>query len=98
THDLVIPGGEFLGVRISGTSPFLRRSTPSLKDSRDGRIPGNQGPDHRPRGIQPRILMDACFDSMTRQKLDDLAKRFRRPCAAVLCHFMHWGLSYESIG
>jgi hypothetical protein len=32
--------------------------------------------------------MDARFDPTTRQKVDDLAKHFRRPCAAVLCHFM----------
>jgi len=42
--------------------------------------------------------MDARFDPTTRQRVDDLAKRFRRPCAAVLCHFMQWGLSYERIG
>ena len=27
------------------------------------------------------------------QKVDDLAKHFRQPRAAVLCHIMHWGLS-----
>jgi hypothetical protein len=42
--------------------------------------------------------MEDRFDPTTRQKVDDLAKRFRRPCAAVLCHFMQWGLSYERIG
>lgn len=79
-------GGEFLGVRISGTSPFVRRSTPSFKDSRDGRIPANRAPDHRPGGARLRIRMEDRFDPTTRQKVDDLAKRFRRPCAAVLCH------------
>jgi hypothetical protein len=42
--------------------------------------------------------MDARFDPTIWQKVDDLAKRFRRPCAAVLCHFMQWGLRYERIG
>jgi predicted transcriptional regulator len=42
--------------------------------------------------------MDARFDPTTRQKVDDLAKRFRRPCSAVLCHSMQWGLRYERIG
>jgi hypothetical protein len=42
--------------------------------------------------------MDARFDPTTRQKVDDLANRFRRPCAAELCHFMQWGLSFERRG
>jgi hypothetical protein len=42
--------------------------------------------------------MEARFDPTTRQKVDDLAKHFRRPCAAVLCHFMQRGLSFEGIG
>ena len=41
--------------------------------------------------------MDARFDPTTRQKVDDLAKRFRRPCSAVLCHSMQWGLRYERV-
>jgi hypothetical protein len=42
--------------------------------------------------------MDARLDSATRQKIDDLARRFRQPRAAVLCHIMHWGLSREPTG
>jgi hypothetical protein len=36
--------------------------------------------------------MDARLDAITRQKVDDLAKHFRQPRAAVLCHIMQWGL------
>jgi hypothetical protein len=39
--------------------------------------------------------MDARLDAATRQKVDDLARRFHQPCAAVLCHIMQWGLSRE---
>jgi hypothetical protein len=37
--------------------------------------------------------MDARLDATTRAKVDDLAKRFHQPRAAVLCHIMQWGLS-----
>jgi predicted transcriptional regulator len=37
--------------------------------------------------------MDARLDAMTRQNVDDLATRFDRPRAAVLCQIMEWGLS-----
>jgi hypothetical protein len=37
--------------------------------------------------------MDARLDSVTRAKVDDLARHFHQPRAAVLCHIMHWGLS-----
>jgi hypothetical protein len=39
--------------------------------------------------------MDARLDQTTRQKVNDLAKRFHRPRAAVLCHIMHCGLGRE---
>jgi predicted transcriptional regulator len=39
------------------------------------------------------IRMDARLDSTTRQKVDDLTKRFHQPRAAVLCHIMKWGLN-----
>jgi hypothetical protein len=42
--------------------------------------------------------MDARLDSTTRQKVDDLAKRFHQPRAAILCHIMHWGLNCEQTG
>jgi hypothetical protein len=40
-----------------------------------------------------RIRMDACLDSVTRHKVEELARQFRRPRAAVLYHIMEWGLS-----
>jgi predicted transcriptional regulator len=39
------------------------------------------------------IRMDARLDAKTRAKVDELAKRFHKPRAAVVCHIMHWGLS-----
>jgi len=39
--------------------------------------------------------MDARLDAATRQKVDDLAQRFHRPRAMVLCQIMEWGLSRE---
>jgi predicted DNA-binding protein len=38
------------------------------------------------------IRMDARLDAATRQKVDDLAKYFHEPRAAVLCQIMQWGL------
>ena len=37
--------------------------------------------------------MDARLDATTRQKVDDLARHFHQPRAAVLSHIMQWGLS-----
>ena len=37
--------------------------------------------------------MDSRLDQITRQKVDDLARHFHTPRAAVLCHIMHWDLS-----
>jgi hypothetical protein len=42
--------------------------------------------------------MDARLDQMTRARMDDLARRFHTPRAAVLCHIMQWGLSHEPTG
>jgi len=50
---------------------------------------------HEPRAS---IRMDARLDAMTRAKVDDLARHFHQPRAAVLCHIMHWGLSHEQTG
>jgi hypothetical protein len=36
--------------------------------------------------------MDARLDAATRQNVDDLAKYFHEPRAAVLCQIMEWGL------
>jgi predicted DNA-binding protein len=49
---------------------------------------------------EPRasIRIDARLDATTREKVDDLAQHFHQPRAAVLCHIMHWGLSYEQPG
>jgi hypothetical protein len=41
------------------------------------------------------IRIDARLDATTREKVDDLAKHFYRPRAAVLCQIMHWGLSHQ---
>jgi hypothetical protein len=41
------------------------------------------------------IRMDARLDATTRATVDDLAKRFHRSRAAVVCHVMRWGLSRE---
>jgi predicted transcriptional regulator len=50
-------------------------------------------PNHKPHEPPPSIRIDARLDQMTRAKVDDLATRFHRPRAAVLCHIMHWGIS-----
>jgi hypothetical protein len=42
--------------------------------------------------------MDARLDQTTRQKVDDLARRFHQPRAAVVCNIMQWGLSREPPG
>jgi hypothetical protein len=39
--------------------------------------------------------MDARLDATTRQNVDDLAKHFHYPRAAILCHIMQWGLNCE---
>jgi predicted DNA-binding protein len=55
-------------------------------------------PDHKPNQLPSSIRMDARLDATTRARVDDLAKRFHQPRAAVLCHIMRWGLSRERIG
>ena len=54
----------------------------------------NASPDQQPLESRSSIRMDARLDAITRQKVDDLARHFRKPRAAVLCHIMHWGLSH----
>jgi hypothetical protein len=44
------------------------------------------------------IRIDARLDATTRQKVDDFAKHFHQPRAAVLCHIMQWGLRCRQIG
>jgi predicted transcriptional regulator len=53
----------------------------------------NLSPDRKPRKPHSSIRMDARLDAATRQKVDDLARHFHQPRAAVFCHIMHWGLS-----
>jgi predicted DNA-binding protein len=52
----------------------------------------------RPHDPGTSIRTDARLDATTRQKVDDLAKYFCRPRAAVLCHIMHWGLGRGQTG
>jgi hypothetical protein len=52
----------------------------------------------RPNEPLSSIHMDARLDAMTRAKVDDLARHFRQPRAAVLCHIMNWGLRREQTG
>jgi predicted DNA-binding protein len=42
--------------------------------------------------------MDARLDAMTRAKVDDLAKHYGQPRAAVLSYIMQWGLSRRQTG
>jgi predicted DNA-binding protein len=49
-------------------------------------------PDHRPGQQRAAVRTDARLDAATRQKVDNLATRFHRPRAAVLCQIMEWGL------
>jgi hypothetical protein len=53
----------------------------------------NPSPDHRPGQQRAAVRTAARLDPATRQKVDDLATRFDRPRAAVLCQIMAWGLS-----
>jgi hypothetical protein len=50
-------------------------------------------PDHKPSEPRSSIRMDARLDATTRAKVDELAKQFHQPRAAVLCHIMRWGLT-----
>jgi predicted transcriptional regulator len=43
------------------------------------------------------IRMDARLDAETRQKVDDLARHFRQPRAAVLRYIMRWGLDRKAM-
>ena len=52
-------------------------------------------PDHNLPEPRSSIRMDARLDATTRAKVDDFAKRFHQPRAAVVCHIRRWGLSRE---
>jgi predicted transcriptional regulator len=55
-------------------------------------------PDRQRNRPSSSIRMDARLDWATRAKVDNLAQHFHQPRAAVLCHIMHWGLSYRQTG
>jgi hypothetical protein len=46
-------------------------------------------PDRKPRMLRSSIRMNARLDLRARGKVDDLARHFHQPRAAVLCHMMH---------
>jgi hypothetical protein len=52
-------------------------------------------PDDLPRAPRSSIRTDARLDAMTRAKVDNLARHFHTPRAAVLSQIMQWGLSRE---
>jgi hypothetical protein len=58
----------------------------------------NQPPNHKLSMLRANIRLDARLDSTTRAKVDDLARHFHQPRAAVLCRVMEWGLSREQTG
>jgi hypothetical protein len=58
----------------------------------------NRSPDHKPYKPRASIRMDARLDQTTRQKVDDLARRFHQPRAVVLSQIMPWGLSRKPTG
>jgi predicted DNA-binding protein len=53
---------------------------------------------HQPHEPRASIRMDARLDADTRQNVDDLARYFHQPRAAVLCHIMHWVLRHSQTG
>ena len=55
-------------------------------------------PDYGPDTPGRSLRTDARLDAETRQKVDDLARRFHQPRAAVLSFIMHWGLSRGQTG
>jgi hypothetical protein len=61
-------------------------------------MPVHAPPDHTLLNPRACVRLDARLDAMTRQQVDDLARCFRRPRAAVLRHIMQWGLSHEQTG
>jgi predicted DNA-binding protein len=61
-------------------------------------MPVRLPPDHTLHHPRASIRMDARLDADTRQKVDNLARHFRQPRAAVVSHMMRWGLSREPGG
>jgi hypothetical protein len=58
----------------------------------------NASPDPQPPKSRTSIRIDARLDATTRAKVDELAKRFHKPRAAVVCYIMQWGLSRGQTG
>jgi hypothetical protein len=56
-------------------------------------MPVHAPPDPTPHDPHASIRLDARLDADTRQKVDDLARRFHRSRASVLSHILRWGLS-----
>jgi predicted transcriptional regulator len=52
----------------------------------------NPRPDHLPLTPYASIRTDARLDRATRQKVDDLARRFHTPRTLILAYIMEWGL------
>jgi hypothetical protein len=61
-------------------------------------MPVHAPPDRQLHDPHASIRLDARLDVATRQKVDDLARHFHHPRAAVLSHIMHWGLSRGQTG
>jgi hypothetical protein len=55
-------------------------------------MPVRAPPDHTLHDPRASMRVDARLDATTRATVDDLATRFHRTRAAVLCHIMQWGL------
>jgi predicted DNA-binding protein len=51
--------------------------------------------DHQPSAPRSHARVNARLNQVTRQKVDDLARRFHQPRASVLAYIMQWGLSRE---
>src|SRR5262245_16439689 len=57
----------------------------------------NPPANHLPSESGSSIRMGARLDATTRAKVDELAKRFHQPRAAVVCYIMQWGLRRSAI-
>jgi hypothetical protein len=51
--------------------------------------------DHQPSDPRSHARVNARLNQVTRQKVDDLARRFHQTRASVLAYIMQWGLSRE---
>jgi hypothetical protein len=78
------------------TAPWWWTSRTAISIDEGRSVPSP--PTQRPHDPGTSLHMDARLDAATRQKVDDLARHFHQPRAAVLCHIMHWGLSREPTG